>query len=58
MKQESLKKISDSIEDYRKETNLLFKENYEHNATEGDMFKLSQQTYYVFDEILKCLKDE
>lgn len=48
-------KIEKSIEDFRKEVQVLFKEGSKEPATIGDMYELARATYYVFNDMLQNL---
>lgn len=51
-----LNKALESIELFKKETELLFGIDSETSATKEDLLALAKQAYYTFDDIGKALK--
>lgn len=51
-----LKKALESIELFKKETQLLFELDPETPATKEDLAALAKQAYYTFDDIGEALK--
>nr|WP_294655400.1 hypothetical protein [uncultured Anaerotignum sp.] len=52
-----LQKALESIELFKKETQLLFELDPETPATKEDLAALAKQAYYTFDDIGKALKE-
>ena len=49
------KELENSVETFRKETQLLFEEGSKEPATIGDLYDLARKTYYVFNDLLENL---
>ena len=50
------KKMSDSLEQYRQEINLLFTKGDSAPATKSDLEELSRQIYYVLNDVISNLE--